>query len=442
MWPFDRLLGRKRERAVVTLPGDWITNTNSTGNPWGSLATDAWPISPHAAENIAAVGAAVNAIAGTIASLPAYVVMANDSRAEVPEHPLQRLIDGGVNDSQTWSDFIEALMGSTLLQGNALADVEADDYGRLRALHLMPWPQVQVQITEKDRLVFDYRPINGARAGQVRRYGRDDVLHLADRSDDGYVGVSRLSRARGALQLALDLQGFSAAFLNNAARPGGTLKTTTNIGDDMKRRLKEEWDIAFRVRGEYGKVAILPAGTEYAPLSQMSAEDQQIVNHRNFSVSDIARVFGVPPHILADPSRSTFASAREASRQFATQTLAPWVSKLQRAFAMSVLSSQYRLIIDLGDLLRADPEARWASWQRARAAGVLSPNDVRTEEGWPASDDPTADSIEPPVAGGRPADGAGDDAASTPPAPSSDATDEGADKVARLDHHRARHGSD
>jgi len=31
---------------------------------------------------------------------------------------------------------------------------------------------------------------------------------------------------------------------------------------------------------------------------------------------------------------------------------------------------------------------------------VLSPNDVRREEGWPASTDPTADSIEPPISGG------------------------------------------
>jgi len=98
-------------------------------------------------------------------------------------------------------------------------------------------------------------------------------------------------------------------------------------------------------------------------------------------------------------------SAGEASRQFATQSLSPWVSKIQRAFAMSVLGVQYRLVIDLGDLLRADPEARWASWQKARAAGVLSPNDVRVAEDWPASDDPTADSIQPPVAGGRAAGG-------------------------------------
>jgi hypothetical protein len=28
------------------------------------------------------------------------------------------------------------------------------------------------------------------------------------------------------------------------------------------------------------------------------------------------------------------------------------------------------LVVDLGDLLRVDPEARWALWQRARQAGV------------------------------------------------------------------------
>jgi hypothetical protein len=63
---------------------------------------------------------------------------------------------------------------------------------------------------------------------------------------------------------------------------------------------------------------------------------------------------------------------------------------------------------------------------------VLSPNDVRREEGWPASTDPTADSIEPPVAGGKPADASGD----TPPTPAPD------DKVARLDSRRERHGGD
>jgi hypothetical protein len=44
--------------------------------------------------------------------------------------------------------------------------------------------------------------------------------------------------------------------------------------------------------------------------------------------------------------------------------------------------------------LRADPEARWASWQRALRTGVLAPNDVGVEEGWMSLDRPTADAIE------------------------------------------------
>jgi hypothetical protein len=67
---------------------------------------------------------------------------------------------------------------------------------------------------------------------------------------------------------------------------------------------------------------------------------------------------------------------------------------------------------------------------------VLSPNDVRREEGWPASTDPTADSIEPPISGGKPADGTGHSPPPSPPPPA----DDGGDKIARLDSRRARHG--
>jgi hypothetical protein len=105
------------------------------------------------------------------------------------------------------------------------------------------------------------------------------------------------------------------------------------------------------------------------------------------------------------------------------------------------VSTKWAVPIDLGDPRRADPEARWASWQRARQAGVLSPNDVCGEEGWPPSTDPTADGIEPPAAGGKPADASADDPPTPTPAPPP--SDDGqADKVADLAQHRARRGND
>jgi hypothetical protein len=64
---------------------------------------------------------------------------------------------------------------------------------------------------------------------------------------------------------------------------------------------------------------------------------------------------------------------------------------------------------------------------------VLSPNDVRREEGWPASTDPTSDSIEPPISGGKPADSVDDPPSQ--PAPAADVLA----KVTLPDQHRGRH---
>jgi hypothetical protein len=73
---------------------------------------------------------------------------------------------------------------------------------------------------------------------------------------------------------------------------------------------------------------------------------------------------------------------------------------------------------------------------------VLSLNNMRREEGWPASNDPTADSIEPPAAGGKPADASSTEPApAPPPEPDDNAPDDGT-KIARLGDRRARHGGD
>ncbi len=425
MWPFTK--AKVPTRITPSIP--YIDGERWAAGVGGTVSS----ITPQQAESLACVLGAVNAIASTVASLPAYVARADDSRADVPDHPLQRLIDNGPNSTESWSDFVENLLASCLLRGNFLADIETNARGQVSALHTLPWANVTPWLDERGELLFDYLPTLPPHAGKRRCYSREDTLFIKDRSDDGVIGVPRIRRAARSLMTAIEIERTSAQFMGNAARPAGTLNAPGKISETTAARLGSDWDKNYSGEGK-GRVAVLPEGLEWKALALMSAEDAQIVLLRNFSVADCSRIFQVPPFMLADPSRSTFASAREASRQFAMQALSPWVSKIQRAFRQSVLSSQYRLIIDLGDLLRADPEARWGSWQRARMAGVLSPNDVRLEEGWPASDDPSADGIAPPVVGGAQPPGQGDD---EKPKPAAD--DE---KIAHLDQRRGRHGAD
>jgi phage portal protein BeeE len=60
--------------------------------------------------------------------------------------------------------------------------------------------------------------------------------------------------------------------------------------------------------------------------------------------------------------------------------------KLESEFSRSVFSaatrSTHRLELDLSGLLRGDPAQRWQSWAIAVQNGILSPGEVREEEGW------------------------------------------------------------
>lgn len=351
-------------------------------------------ITPKAAENIAAVLAAVNAISETIAGLPAYVVRTDDpAAAPVDTHPLARLIRDGVNVNQTWSDFLSCWLASALLRGNALAEIQTDGTGRLSGLVFLPWQGITPWQADTGALRFDYVPTVQPQMGQRRTLLRDEVLFLADRSDNGLIGIPRLQRAGGAMRSAIETQEASTQFAMNAARPSGVLTSPGRIDDDTAKRLKTDWTGNYAADRK-GIPAVLGSGLEWKPLSQFSSEDLQIVAHKNFSVADVARVFGVPPFMLADPSRATYASAREATRHFTMLTLAPWLVKIERAFTASVLPPGLRLVLDTDGLTRGSMEDRWRAWALARQTGVLSPNDIRTSEGWPAV--PDGNDIAPP----------------------------------------------
>ncbi len=185
----DRLTGRREARAVTDADfwtGAALPTTSSMG------------VTPHAAENLSAVLACVNAIASAAASLTPLVYRLGEAgREEAPAHPVARLLRWP-NPHQTWPDFAEWLLASTLLRGNGLAEMVFDGAGRPVELVPIPWGNASPVLLPSGRLAFDVVGFQGpfGGTGRSRRLMPGEFLHLKDRSDDGYVGRSRLSRAR------------------------------------------------------------------------------------------------------------------------------------------------------------------------------------------------------------------------------------------------------
>ncbi|WP_254434843.1 phage portal protein, partial [Magnetospirillum sp. UT-4] len=104
-----------------------------------------------------------------------------------------RLVRRGPNPWQTWPDFIEWLVASTLLRGNGLAEIIHDSRGAVVELRPIPWDWVTVYLLPSGRLAYDVAEQAGlwGSTGRIRRLLQGEVIHLRDRSDDGLLGRSR-----------------------------------------------------------------------------------------------------------------------------------------------------------------------------------------------------------------------------------------------------------
>ncbi len=343
-------------------------------------------VSPRLAENLSTVSACVGAIASTMASLPAYVYRTTSTgREELRDHPVARLTRRP-NDWQTWPDLIEWVMAQALLHGNALCVVGYDGAGRPTALLPIPWGNVQVFLLPSGRLAYDVAryvaPWGGT--GQPRRYLAGEVLHLKDRSDDGLVGRSRISRAPDVLGNAAALHEWSGALWKNSATPSGVLSAPGALSPDTFNRLRAQVDQNYAGPSNAKKIMVLGDGLTWAPMS-VSPEDAEVLASRRFTVEELCRLFQVPPPIVQDYTHNTFTNSQQAALWFAQFSLTPWARKIEAEFSRSVFgasSADCTLEVDLSGLMRGDYEARWKAHEIAVRNQILDANEVREVEGW------------------------------------------------------------
>jgi HK97 family phage portal protein len=369
--------------------------TRSTTWPWwptsnwlGAVDGGGRIVNARTSENLSTVLACVSAISSAIASLPAFVYRLTDAgREEDISHPLTRLIRNGPNSKQSWPDFMEWLAASTLLRGNGLCEIITDGGGRVVELVPIPWEFVSVQLLPNGRLAYDIVATTGfyGATGKLRRLLEGEVLHLRDRSDDGYCGRSRLSRASAVVSTALAIQEFSGALYENGANPSGVLQAEGKLNEPQLERLAHHFRSAFAGPSKAAKALVLDQGVKWTSVS-ISPEDAELLASRRFTGEELSRLYNVPPPIIGDLTHGTFTNSETLIRFFAQSTLTGWVRKIEAEFHRSVLSEASRIdrqfVLDLSGLLRGDPETRWKSHEIALRNRVLTPNEIRGEEGW------------------------------------------------------------
>jgi HK97 family phage portal protein len=367
--------------------------------------------SPYWAENLAAVTSAVTIISRTIASLPWLVYRGQD---EIDDHPVCRLLRRPDGDAGLLGlpDFAEWWIASTLLSGNGLAAIDDDGRGAPVGLRPIPWNMSNPQISTSGRVSF---MVTGA-AGNLPWWpgplptivDARDCLWLRDRTD-GLFGRSALSRAPQVLGLAHEAQQFAAGMFGSGVKLSGVVKHPGKLSKEASDRIATSWHRTYDGSAATSRIAVLEEGMDFQALS-MTLEDAELLASRKFQVEEIARLFNIPLPLLNVWDHSTFTNSDTASQWMAQLCLAPWCTKISSEFSRVLFTDPaFRLEIDLSGLMRGSFSTRIQSEIAMVRSGVLTANEMRIAEGWPAL--PGGDTLVMQATGGRPpdtADGTGD----------------------------------
>jgi len=268
---------------------------------------------------------------------------------------------------QSLSAFLQETTVSLASQGNAYWHLHRDDKGVVRT------------VTALDPLYCEPVEADGTLRYRDKVLRPDDFRHLKLLRVPGHLkGLGPIQAARAELSGALDLQEYAQGWFQRGDVPAGLLTTDQHLNADQAKTYKDAW------YSDTEGIKVLGAGLDFRPLL-LSPEDAQWLEAQKFSVTAVARMFGIPAHLLlasVDGSSLTYSNVQQADVTFIRWTLALVLREIEEAFT-AVLPRGQVARFNIDAFLRPDTTTRYAAHEVALRAGFLTVAEVRAIEGLP-----------------------------------------------------------
>jgi len=267
---------------------------------------------------------------------------------------------------------------SKLLWGNTYVLKHRDDRCVVNQLHILDPAKVKV-LTAPDGSVY-YELQSNDLAGlpentQPLVIPARELIH--DRWNCLYhplCGISPLTAITGAIAQAKAISDNSTTFFAKGARPSGVLIAPTKLDPLSAARLKSD-----AAQFKSGEILIAELGMKYESVST-SAVDAQVIEQLGWTEEKICEVLGMPISILNSSKQPPYANAEASQLQYKSQCLEPHLVSIATCLGEGIdLPSYLTLEFDDTLLIWIDTMSRVQAAQTATSAGVLSPNEARSE---------------------------------------------------------------
>lgn len=375
----DQLLERRSIEGSTVINGTTLATILG-----GTPAVTGKLVNPSTAMQVSAVFSCVSLLSETFGSLPAITYRRlKRGKERAPEHPLYPVLHDSPNPEITSVDFRSAMMAHILLWGHGYAEVVRNGAGYIKALWLIPPNRVVPGRNARNELVYQVRLPNK----ETKNLRTDRILHVS-----GLLGLSPISQAKEALGLTMAAEEYGARFFANDSRPGGVLEHPGQLSQQASDRLRAQWEANQGGLSNKHRTVLLEEGLKWTQIG-LAPEDSQFLETRKFQVSEIARIFRVPPHMIGDVERSTSwgTGIEQQNIGFVIYSLRTWLVRWEQAINMTLLteSERKRYFVEflVDGLLRGDYKTRQEGLAIQRQNGVINADEWRELENMNEIDD-------------------------------------------------------
>lgn len=275
--------------------------------------------------------------------------------------------------ARSFGVFVAETVSSLAQRGNAFWRVTRHGYDVLNIDVLNPLRVQTWEDQKTSKQVFTY---------DGQQVPANDMCHLRLTHVPGEIlGISPLQACARTIQGALRTQAYGSMWTDTAGAPPGILTTEQDLSPEQAERYKKQANETL----QFSKgIAVLGKGLKYEKLLLTPAEIQFLDAQRN-AVTQVARMFGIPPKMLAasvEGGSDTYSNAETENQQFVRQTLMAYLAEIEDALTYLAPHGQ-TVRFNIDGLLRSDTKTRYQAHAIGLAAGFITVDEVREIEGLP-----------------------------------------------------------
>jgi HK97 family phage portal protein len=361
--------------ASVGFDNVWSTQNNDSGE---LITTDR-------AMGIPTVFRCVNLMSTVVASCPLQVYRGHKKEDVTHLHKLLSLY----NPDMTYTQFelMELIVVYLCLWGNAFIYKKRDSYGEIIDLKPLSPDLVEVKLDEDGNKIFEVTRVNADGTPNYNKppeaFTDRTILHIPGIGYNGREGMSPIRAFGQTLGTAMAGDRLAARFYSRGTQLGGIVKIKVPLKDEAQAEgIKRRWQALHGGVVNAGDVAVLDAESDFQDIT-IPPDSLQFLESRRWQTTEIARWFGIPPHLIGDVEKSTSwgSGIEQQNLGLVTYSANGWFCRIEQRYTREIVGTRGHIAeFNVDRLMRGSTVERYTALSQAVGGPWLSVNEARISE--------------------------------------------------------------